>query len=243
MIAENNHWQSLLFNFMLYGLLLFAIFKLLPFALNLLKPKKKTHDFLSGVIPIVELGFWLFFLSWYSFLFAGEGHLFGYLITGLLALLIFWLAWYYLRDLVAGIVLKAQKKLSLGDTIQTAAAEGRIIRFSLTDLQLISKDESISYIPYSWLLNKGVYHKLESKSLSSSNSIVLVNSSSKDYDTLEKAIRNYCLALPWVDFTKPLKVHLTNKTTEGMHIEIKLYLFDRKNKGLAEEALLKEFQN
>lgn len=72
---------------------------------------------------------------------------------------------------------------------------------------------------------------------------MLVNSSSKDFDALEKAIRKYCLALPWVDFTKPLKVHLTNKTTEGMHIEIKLYLFDSKNKGLAEEALLKEFQN
>lgn len=242
MIAENNHWQGLLFNFMLYGVLLFAIFKLLPFVLKLLKPKKKTHDFLLRSIPIIELGFWLLLLSWYSFLFAGEGQLFGYIITGLLAMVIFWLAWYYLRDVVAGIVLHAQKKLAVGDTIQTTAAEGRIIRFSLTDIQLINNEESISYVPYSWLFHKGVYHKLESNSQSSSNSIKLINSSSKDYDSLEKAIRNYCLALPWVDFTKPIRVHLSTKTPEGMHIEIKLYLFDHKNKGLVEEALVKEFQ-
>jgi small-conductance mechanosensitive channel len=242
MIAENNHWQSLLFSFMLYGLLLFAIFKLLPFVLNLVKPKKKTHGFISGLIPIVELGFWLFFLSWYSFLFASGGQLFGYLITGLLAFVIFWLAWYYLRDVIAGIVLQAQRKLNIGDTIHTATIEGRIVRFSLTDIQLVTKDESISYIPYSWLLKTGVFQKIESQSLSSSSSIMLLSKSSTDYQSLEKSIRNYCLALPWVDFTKPLKVHLTNKSPEGMHIEIKLYLFDRKNKGLVEEVLLKEFE-
>jgi len=37
-------------------------------------------------------------------------------------------------------------------------------------------------------------------------------------------------------------VLLTNKSSKGMHIEIKLYLFDRKNKGLVEEVLLKEFE-
>ncbi len=74
MIAENNHWQGLLFTFMLYGVLLFAIFKLLPFVLKLLKPKKRTHDFLSRSIPIIELGGWLLLLSWYSFLLLAKGN-------------------------------------------------------------------------------------------------------------------------------------------------------------------------
>jgi hypothetical protein len=45
-----------------------------------------------------------------------------------------------------------------------------------------------------------------------------------------------------MDKTASACKHLTIKTTEGMHIEITLYLFDNKNKGLDEEALAKDFQ-
>lgn len=241
MIAEINHWQNLLFSFLLYGLILFAIFKLLPFVLKLIKPKKKIHHYLTWLIPIVELGFWIFFLSWYSFLFATEGQLFGFLITGLLAFIVFLLSWYYLRDVIAGIVIHAQRKLKVGDILQSTTVAGQIVRFSVTDIQLITKDDAIYYVPYSWLLKNGVFQKVESQSLSSSTNIVLTIKSSINQNELEQSMRKFCLALPWVDFTRPLKVNVLHTSHDEIQVELRLHLFNSQTKGRVEEALLAEF--
>lgn len=243
MTTEHSHWQSLLIAFSVYGTLLFVIFRLLQTVLPILVKNKRWKSVSKHFLPLAEMAAWLIFLSWFSFLFAADGHLFGYIVAGLLALLVFWLARYYLRDVVAGIVFNAQRKFDEGDIIQTTDLEGKILHFGLTDIQVLSDDGRKSYVPYSRLLNMGVYSKIEAEQHNKSVNIALVNSSFNDFLKLEKAIRNYCVSLPWVNFSKLVKTILKAKKNGELHVEVNLFLFDIKYFGEVEEALKSEFHN
>ena len=224
-INENN-WQGIFINFVLIGIILLLLFRVLRYSLPMLVKSTKRRDFIKRQLPVIEITLWFLFLSWFTFRFAQMLELYALIVAGLLFLLIFWFSRYFLRELIAGILFKSGRRYKKGDSITVAGHTGKIQNFGLELLEIEGVDGQTIFIPYSKLVGDAIHSRSESSEKSSSHTFSLKINWQGNFAELEKELQAFALTLPWVSLIKPLQTTLLDQDGDTMHINLTVYLID-----------------
>ncbi|MBN1252040.1 MAG: hypothetical protein JXA16_07880, partial [Bacteroidales bacterium] len=153
MDTEFNLTNPNIYAFIIFGVIIYFIFRILHFVnkkityKNILKPK------IAKSIYILELFTWFLFLFKSIQHFTTKNPLFSYLLIFILAFLLIWTLWYILKDYFAGLYIKICGKYKKDDIISFDTISGKIVKFAERKLIIETNGLQNLEIPYSKLFD------------------------------------------------------------------------------------------
>lgn len=191
-------------------LLALALFLVLRFS-NLYLPRflnnKKVKSFVMKLFPAIELFVWVGFVIWsFTQLFANSPA-YNIIITCLIILLLAILAWYLLRDVVSGFILRSENGFEPGQAIKTDFAEGVIKKIGSRAIEIISINGEYVKIPYTLLMNRSVI-KPQDNSKWVGSTIALDFSTTLESTKVKNLLKKRVMEMPWIVSQESIKVDL-----------------------------------
>jgi len=200
------------------GILVFVFLK----ALNTLhvyvnrKYKKWTRKL--NLIPAVEFISWLIYIFWaIDFLFKNKLY-YQYLVISIVIIVVVFLAWFVVKDFIAGIVFKVQNDLQTKSNIQLGAICGVIKAQHLTHIQIETSAGQILKVPYS-RLNHEIISEISDTTSNEDFKFQIQIKKTKNKKETEDLLNFHIINSPWSNFNiKPV--------TKLLSEDENLYTFD-----------------
>lgn len=183
--------------FILTGFLLFFLFRLLLRISKVVFRKKILRKGSMALLPLLELVLWIAYAFWGVYILFG-GHLYyDLIIVVMMVLLVVAVAWFLFRDLLAGVLLKAEKSLEPGQMIKTSFVEGKIKSLGSRSLELVNDAGETVRIPYVRFSNELLIIPPENEdSLPHHLEIPLATGQSPE--KVRALVNKHLLAMPWI---------------------------------------------
>lgn len=226
MNSADSNWQWLFFGFIIWGLLIYFVFRLLDFGLNNYLQKSKYFQTLRKGLPIAEVLFWLLYLGWSLQKFYEAKSIFVLIVIGILAILMFWLSKYWMKDLIAGTIFRATKRLKEGDTLQVEEQKGVIKKFRKTSILIETHDGQTIILPYSSIVGK-TNIKSEGTEKSYGVSFELQTPRQEDIEKDAVQIKSFIISLPWSSVQKQPIINPIKETPDYCFYEIIVFPIDK----------------
>jgi len=235
-----SEWSQIFGRFILWGIVLFLLFSLMRFGFRYLLRDNKKKYLIQKYFHLAELIVWIFFFSWFLFVFAEIKSLFVFIVFGLLLGVIYLLFRFWLIDIIAGVIFKNSNRINQGDSIQIKELSGKVIKIGTRTIE-IENDEGISvYIPFSKLAS-AIYSRTESVAQTSGYSFELETSLEEDIDSVTENIKSSIIALPWSSIRKSPQIFLKGQTGKSLIFSITVFAIDRSYFGKIETHIKKKF--
>ncbi|MCD4697783.1 MAG: mechanosensitive ion channel family protein [Bacteroidales bacterium] len=235
-----TEWSQIFGRFILWGIVLFVLFSLIRFGFRYLLRDKKKKYLIQKYFHLAELIVWIFFFSWFLFVFAEIKSLFVFIVFGILLGVIYLLFRFWLIDIIAGVIFRNSNRINQGDSIQIKELSGKVIKIGTRTIE-IENDEGISvYIPFSKLAS-AIYSRTESVAQTSGYSFELETSLEEDIDSVTENIKSSIIALPWSSIRKSPQIFLKGQTGKSLIFSITVFAIDRSYFGKIETHIKKKF--
>ena len=234
---EYNISNAALFRLIIFSLFVFLLFRLLNYALNHIKNKKTSLKLLAKNILLVELLTWIFFLIWAANSARDRNPILSLSITAVLLFVLFWVSYYGLKNIIAGVFFRYQENYAIGDQYQNQEYKGRIVDFTLLALHLESREGQLISIPYGKLADK-VSSYQENEKTKIAYSFDLTTPKEKEIQEITQDIKSILLSMAWVSTHRTPEIKQL-KTTESSYL-FKISFFAINNEyALKTEQVLK----
>ena len=158
----------------------------------------------------------------------------------ILILSVFFIGVFFVKDYVAGLIVKASANYSINDIIITDDIEGRIIKFGQRSLIISSKDGNKVYIPYSKLTGKTKSIKSVSEIQNNYTFSLNLNDVSDIDNTIEN-IKKHLITLPWVNNSILPEIKIDKKLDNNYTLSISIVSYDNSYYVKIETSVLKKF--
>jgi hypothetical protein len=236
-------FQITLIIFILSGIVLFALFRLIHFILQYIGMERRQSELIFNILPVAELICWIIWLLWSIQYFYSYGQLILVFPVILLIMIVLFLSWYALKDLTAGIIFKTGKIHQLNDQISVAGISGRISAWGLRTLELEDNNGQMISIPYSRMLGNIISRSYPSQTLLSHNfNLRIKKTRNFDVSAFEMELRHVILTLPWSSQTKEPRINVLEDTEASMAYNITIYSLDETYLKKTETVLLERFK-
>lgn len=214
----------------------FLFFRLAPRFLYLLRFSRRYNSFILRWIPFIELLVWLGIAisaaSWFA-----TSSIVLFVIFSLLAIIIvLWIAWYYLRDLIAGIMIRREGFIKTGENVAIGEARGKIVAMGLQGLQLETGKEEVIFIPYPQISSQSI-RKTNIQRHRQAHMFSIKLSGDISAIMARKKILRAILLAPNVVIGEAVDVNVGAQDTSGRHIEIKVVLYDPERSSETEQFI------
>ncbi|MBS4061047.1 MAG: mechanosensitive ion channel [Bacteroidetes bacterium] len=183
----------------IYFILAFVLFLALRFISRLassVPAKKNIHKFLLRAFPMVEFVIWLAFGLWIINYFFKENSFYGILVSIAAGSLIILLGWYFLRDFVAGIILKTEIAFEVNQRIKTSQYEGILRKMGYRSIEIESESGEQVKIPYGMITANAIVLQNLDESIHGSETSLRV-SALVPVQEMKDRISKEILLLPW----------------------------------------------
>lgn len=137
--------------FLLLGGLLFALMRGLRYLLRRSGMRRARRDAILRMLPVIETTVALFYVLGAIPLVFSEHEAYSPVVLGAVILGLVLVNWFAIRDLAAGLVLRAGRVAEVGDEIALEGRQGRVSRLGLRVLALETAAGQELLIPYSQL--------------------------------------------------------------------------------------------
>ena len=214
---------------------LFLALRLVSYYFPVLNGKPKIRKIFLKVFPVAQMLLWVAFAFWaFDQLFVGMA---AYsILTGSLIILIVGLfGWYFLRDFVSGIILKAENAFETGQQIQTAQVSGTIKKLGYRSMEVVTSEGERVKIPFSLLTGQKIVKPAETSNWTE-QLIRLKISSVYPSETIHAMLKIRILEMPWVITDNSIKLKITRDESGNYLAEIRMHL-------LSPEMALKTEEN
>ncbi|MDX9748331.1 MAG: mechanosensitive ion channel [Paludibacter sp.] len=171
--------------------------------------------------PILEFGVWMVFIYWSIGTLPAESGLSAFLTTALSVVLIAAIGWYFIRDAIAGFILRSENALEKGMTLNTGSYVGVVTELGYRSLKIKNAGGEIVRVPYSSLTAKQLLISV-ARDIPVRKSIDIEFSSLLQVDEIQQRLAKRMLEMPWVITSVPPVVNLDVKE-QGIysaHIEL-----------------------
>ncbi len=102
----------------LIGILVYVFLKVINTLYTYINKKYSKWTRKVNLIPAIELIVWLIFIFWaVDYLFKNKLY-YQYLVISIVIIVVIFLAWFVIKDFIAGIVFKVQNDLQINSNIQ-----------------------------------------------------------------------------------------------------------------------------
>lgn len=208
---------------------------------RVLTGKRKIRQVFLKVFPVVQMFLWMVYAFWaFDRLFYGMvAH--PILIGSSIVLMVILFGWYFLRDFVSGIILKAENALETGQKIQTSEVSGTLKKLGYRTMEVVNSEGEHVKIPYSLLTNQKILKPAETSNWTE-HLIRLKISSSYPSETIQNMLRVRILEMPWIVSDGSTKLKITRDESGNYLAEIYLHLL-RPEMAMKTEENLQVFVN
>lgn len=225
-----SHWfdfqvsQYGIIQMLVLGLLLFLFLRFLKQILN---KKIQYKDFLERTWAVGE------FIVWVLFLIASTRHIIlnplhsYYVIIVLVLVLLIWIAWFALRDLVAGIILKLEGSVGLNEKVIINNISGNITKLSYLSLMLETDTGQKVSLPYHLVKNK---EKIKDTVNNVIHKVSLKLKIDKQFTAtqIQEKLQKYILNSPWIVPTQTPIIFLEKENMDSYQFNITIFLLNKK---------------
>lgn len=214
--------QSLILKILLYGVILFALLRLISRLLLLPRVKKILDHRVNRAFPFIEAFIWTLFLIWASQqLFAGKP-VYTVVLTGAILLIVVWASWFAIRDVVAGIILKAEDAYEVNQWIKVKEIEGRIKKLGYRSLYIEAEGGQTLRLPYGEIAGEQrILSDLRETSRSHAFSLEMPKTLSIE-ETAER-LRRRLLNSPWSSPKRDPRVKYLGESGDFYRFEVVAY--------------------
>ena len=234
-------WQNVIWKMILWGIIILFIFipvrLLLPYIIRERSGAAKKRE----QWKLLQMLVWIFYFSWFLFLFAAIRSWFTVVVGFVLLALLFLLYKFWVSDLIAGVLFRNHYQLSEGDMLHFGNIKGKIVRTGNKFIELENQEGYSVYIPYSQLQN-GIFMKSESKMLSPGFTFDLNITSDEDFEDLSQKIKITLLSLPWTSSRKEPEISLKKRKGSSKTLTISVHAIDRTFSSKIEQHLRKIYE-
>ncbi|MCF8217736.1 MAG: mechanosensitive ion channel [Bacteroidales bacterium] len=232
--------SSAVYLFLLIAIILFGLFRILNFTVPLLPLKTEQKKRFKKALPVVEFVAWFIFLIWGINYFIKYNSYFA-LALGILVLLIFiWFAWYALRDIIAGIIMKANRGLNLNDMVDIADYHGKIKRFGIRNLVLETENGKSIFLPYTMIIKQELIRSHPAEKILS-HTFTLTTPKDKTIEQSMREIHKSLLSLPWTSRIKKPLIRAEQETEASYVFQITAYSIEKGYFVMIEKAIREAF--
>ena len=144
-----------------------------------------------------------------------------------LVFVLYYIAQFFLKDYLAGLLIKASKEYSNGDQISVGDTKGKIDHFSKTQLKIKNTDGENIYIPYSLLISKAQIVEQDTEKINTYTFEVEMSHKAVFIENIEN-MKSYIQLLPWIHPSLPTSVDIVEENKDSYHLSITIYALDKK---------------
>ncbi len=235
-----QNWRDVFIGFLILGILLFLLFRLVHYFVPILLKNKKGHDKLRRFLPGIEMVSWLIFFSWYSLKFYAQYNIYTLIVLGIIVIIAFWISRFLIKELIAGVVFKIAARYDEGDRIQSGQHSGTIKKLHFNSVEIEASDGQIVFIPYSKLSGE-ITIKNDSVGQTSAHTFQLETLRKDEPGIISGNINNFILSLPWSSVTTNPQVTLLDQEGEKYKFDITCYPVDKSYAKKMEQKVLDKF--
>ncbi|MFC2113922.1 mechanosensitive ion channel domain-containing protein [Bacteroidota bacterium] len=233
--------SNVFIRFIIWGTILFLLFRLIKYIYPFFISKKKRRQNINIVLLVSETITWLIFFTSFVLLYGSANNAFVLIILAVLLILIYWISRYWVKDIIAGVVFRVSARYETGDVLQLGEHKGIIRSFLNYTIEIESKDGKIIYLPYSKILEQP-HQKFESTEKMSGYTFSLVCETHAESSEIIGKIKNSILTLPWVSDTRNPVIILQSQTEDKLQFEITVYPIDITQQGKIEKVLKDKYE-
>lgn len=178
-------------------------------------------------LPVSELMVWGLFFIWAIQFLYNKGYLVAMMPAIIFIIIILYLAWFGLKDIIAGVVFKTSNQLQTNDQITIAERDiaGKVISVKKTFLELEDETGRLVIIPYSKITGAIIFKNSPSHSLLSHSFKLKLTPVNKETDVSELAekIKSFILVLPWTSQKKQPKISVDEESDDFIVFSLTIY--------------------
>ena len=233
---EQNYSAFPVLSLILMGLLVYFVLHILRFSIPYVSKNRNLKEWFSQHFSLFELSVWVVFALWFrpnlmrKNIYAGVG-------LGLILLAIFvWIAWFGLRNLVAGFIFKSNSGLKIGEQIQIGDQTGVILKLGYRNIVLDAANGNMVSLAYSQIMNLPLI-KISSNEQRHSTSFELHTAKTENILKLTNEIKAKILMHPRCSLTEQPKVELLQEQEHKMLFSIKIFAVENKYLSVIEEYI------
>ena len=226
-----------------FALALFLVLRAAGWIIFVFIRRATVRNFFLRIFPVLEVVLWFSFSFW-AFYLLFKGYKFYDILTGgLVVVIVAITGWYLLRDIVSGIILKADNALEPGQRIVTSVITGTIKKLGFRSMQIVTGEGEDVSVTYTRLINENI--KMPSDSGKYIGRVINLKIDSKyPSERIQNMLLKRMLEIPWIVSGDTIKVTMTRekdyynaeihyqsispemalKTEENMQIFVKEYL-------------------
>jgi small-conductance mechanosensitive channel len=214
--------------FLFNALLILAFFRLVKYLIPYMRLTSSQSEFVNKNLPVAELAAWIIFLVWAMQYMVVRGYLLTLFPVLVFTIIILYLAWYGLKDLIAGVVFRSSYSLNINDHISVMGIAGKITAISPTRIELEDHSGQIISIPYGKMAGNVVLRQYPSQTILSHHFMFEVpqTESPEDVFVIMEKLRITILALPWASQKKAPKITVEEQHTDHLILGITIFSID-----------------
>ena len=238
---HDNYSTFPLLSLLFAGLLMYLLLRSIRFIVPRLTRNRNMRDWFLKYFPMFELFVWLVLGLWFlpflmhKHLYAGGG-----LLLMILAIFI-WIAWFGLKDLVAGFIFKTNSGLHMDEQIEVGEYKGVIIKMGFRNLVLETQAGNYISLPFSQIINKPII-KVSATDIRHSKLFELHTQKSDNIQKLAQDIAAKISMHPRSSITEKPLVELVEEQDEALVFRVKIYAVEKKYLSLIEEDIKSFFR-
>lgn len=202
---------------------LYLILRFISTNFRILTAKRNLRKVFLKIFPVVQMFSWMVYAFWvFDRIFIGTVA-YPILIGSIIILMVVLFGWYFLRDFISGIILKAENALETGQQIQTFEVSGTLKKLGYRTMEIVNSEGEHLIIPYSLLTSQKIFKPAET-SIWTDQLIRLKISSAFPSETIQKMLKIRILEMPWVVSDESTKLIITHDDSNNYLAEIHLHL-------------------
>lgn len=227
--------------FLITGVSLYLVFRLLTRIITTVISRTGTRTLVQAVMPIGELVAWTAYAFWGAYLMFGNFYYYHLVIGVMAVLLIFGFSWFLFRDFLAGVLLKSENSLVVGQTIKTLSVQGKIQKLGPRFMEVVNTSGEMVRIPYSRISNEMITLPPDDAD-NLPHHIELDLQTIESPDQIKAFILDQLVAMPWVVWPAPV-VDMQSIDRGRMSVRVTYYTHERSQSMLVEDQLKKALGN
>lgn len=221
-IPDIEFTSSVLYKFLIAGILLFAFFRISFYVLRLFVKNKKFVKAINRYFPLLEMLVWILFAIKALGEFIESNQILAIGVALFLLFILFWIFRFSLKDIIAGVFFKSSGQFSKNDILNTDEFSGRIKKLGLHSLELETESRKTIFIPYSKII-ENINVRLDTPEMKSAYTFRVDIPKAVNENAMADEIKNYLVSLPWISVKVMPRVKIISRTSTHIAFEISIH--------------------
>lgn len=227
--------------YLLYAIILFLALRLMSRLIRILPARPRLHSFYLRLFPVFEFAIWIAFGLWAMGEIFGELSFYNIIIIVALGVIFTALGWFFLRDFIAGVVLKTETPFEINQIIKTTSVEGKIIKLGYRSVELETTDGQRVKVPYSQLASSVISLQTLDDRVQVFELTLKVDSNIPIQQAKE-SIKSSLFLLPWSAINKEPSIRVIDQNNKFNTFQVLFYSVSSRHASFIRQDLKNKFE-